>query len=156
MEKLNSENPIRGRQFQEFTQELMASRFEIPFDLEIGFPIGDPPKDHRFDCVSKDRKIVVECKCYTWTSGQNNPSAKMATLNEVVLYMSFLPPGTKRIIAIKKATDPSKSETLAEYYCRINGHLLKGIEVDEISEDGFFRILHTSDAACSFEKKDNI
>ena len=36
----NSENPKVGKTFQEI-------------------------KNHKFDCVSDDKKIVVGCKCYT-------------------------------------------------------------------------------------------
>ena len=132
----NSDNPIVGKQFQEFVYSLMQIHFKTDFALEEPFPIGSPPKLHRFDCVSADKDIVVECKHYTWTSSGNIPSAKMMGLNEAVFYMSYLPSTTRKIIAIYKDTIAKKTESLAEYYCRINGHLLSGIEIVEIDDSG--------------------
>ena len=60
-------------------------------------------------------------------------------LNEAVFYMSYLPVGTKRILAIKKAIHPSKTETLADYYNRIDGHLLEGVSIYEFDEQGEHR-----------------
>ena len=48
--------------------------------MEKVVPVGNPPKEHRFDVVSADGDIIIECKCYTWTNGGNVPSAKMSTL----------------------------------------------------------------------------
>lgn len=135
----NSDNPRIGRSFQHHVHKLLEAYFGNTFTLEYAIGIGHPPKSHRFDLVSDDRKIVVECKCYTWTSTGNVPSAKMMGLNEAVFYMSYLPADTLKIIAIKKSVYPAKSETLAEYYYRINGHLLGGIKVLEIDDDGTMR-----------------
>ena len=77
-----------------------------------------------FDCVSENKEIVAECKCYTWTDSGNSPSAKLSKLNEAAFYMSFLPKITKKIIVMSKADHISKKETLAEYYFRLYRHLL--------------------------------
>jgi hypothetical protein len=78
----NKDNLITGKHFQQIVLALVSDRFNQPFEEEVAFYIGNPPKEHKFDCVSDDRKIVVECKCHTWTSVGNSPSAKMAILNE--------------------------------------------------------------------------
>lgn len=78
---------------------------------------------------------MIECKCYTWTNGNNVPSAKISTLNEAVLYMRSLPEGTLKILSMKKDVRTSNSETLASYYCRIYGHLLEDISIWEIDND---------------------
>lgn len=135
----NSDNLITGRQFQEQVCILFQEYFNKSFVLEKPIPIGDPPKLHRFDCVSADGEIVVECKSYTWTNTGNVPSAKLMGLSQAVLYMSYLPAKTKKIIAIGKSILSHKAESLAEYYCRINGHLLKGIEIAEVDDDGSIR-----------------
>lgn len=132
----NSDNPKVGRHFQEFVCSLMRDYFKIDFALEKPMPIGSPPKMHRFDCVSSDMSIVIECKHYTWTSSGNNPSAKMMGLNEAVFYMSYLPSSTRKIIAIYKDMTANKTESLAEYYCRTYNHLLSGIEVVEVDDAG--------------------
>jgi hypothetical protein len=135
----NSDNPKVGRRFQERVCALMQEHFQKEFILEKPIPIGQPPKEHRFDCVSADESIVVECKCYAWTNTGNVPSAKYMGLNQAVLYMSYLPPETKKIIAMKESVSPNKTMSLAEHYCRINGHLLKGIEIAEVDDLGSIR-----------------
>ena len=39
---------------------------------------------------------------------------------------------------------PGKAETLAEYYVRMHGHLLKDVSVYEVSEDGVIREIKKS------------
>lgn len=133
----NCDNPKIGREFQNLVCEILAKYYQKCFTTERSIPIGKPPKEHRFDCVSDDRTIVVECKCYTWTATGNIPSAKLMGLNEAVFYLNYLPTETKKIIAMKKSTYPGKTETLAEYYNRIDGHLLEGIEIIEIDDNGY-------------------
>lgn len=137
----NSENPRVGKAFQELVSKSVAEYFGIPFKLESAIPIGSPPKLHKFDCVSEDRKIVVECKCYTWTEAGNVPSAKMMGMNEAVFYMSYLPDDVTKILCIKKAAHAKKLETLADYYCRIDGHLLSNVKVFEIDDVGKIRVI---------------
>ena len=57
-------------------------------------------------------------------------------LDEAVFYFGFLPSQTTKILCMKKATYPRKTETLAEYYVRVHGHLLRDVFVYEISDDG--------------------
>lgn len=128
----NCDNPRVGREFQDLVAKLLSKYYEIAFETEIPLLIGNPAKEHRFDCVSVDRSIAVECKCYTWTHTGNIPSAKAATLNQSVLYAILLPDDVKKVIVLKKARHPKRSETLAEYYYRTYKHLLTGIELLEI------------------------
>ena len=104
-------------------------------------PVGNPPKEHRFDVVSADGDIIIECKCYTWTNGGNVPSAKMSTLNEAVLYLRSVNYNARKILAMKKDVRLRTGESLAEYYCRIYGHLLEDIEVWEVAEEGIVNIV---------------
>lgn len=130
----NSDNPRVGREFQERVCTIMQQYWGKDFELEVPIPIGAPPKEHRFDCVSKDKSIVVECKCYAWTDSGNIPSAKLMGMNEAIFYMSYLPADVKKILCIRKATHAKKEETLAEYYCRIDGHLLRDVDVCEVDD----------------------
>ena len=83
----NSENPKVGKAFQEMVCKSVSEYFQTDFDLEVAIPIGYPSKNHNFDCVSDDKKIVIECKCYSWTDTGNVPSAKMMGMNEALFYI---------------------------------------------------------------------
>jgi hypothetical protein len=137
----NSENPKVGKAFQEMVCKKMEEYFDTYFDMEVPVPIGRPAKNHKFDCVSEDGKIVVECKAYTWTDTGNVPSAKLMGMNEALFYMSYLPEDVTKILCIKKATHPKKQETLAEYYKRIDGHLFRDVKIFEADEFGNLRII---------------
>ena len=143
MANANSENPHVGRRFQGFVQSILEKKFNTPFDQEAVVPIGKPPKAHKFDLANKDRSIVAECKCYTWTDSGNVPSAKLMGLDEAAFYFSFLPPETRKILCMKKATYHGKAETLAEYYVRVHGHLLGDVNVYEITDDGTINIIRS-------------
>lgn len=137
----NSENPKVGKAFQELVCKSLEKYFNTDFNLEVPIPIGIPAKDHHFDCVSDTGKIVVECKCYTWTESGNIPSAKIRGLNEAVFYMNFLPEDKIKILCIATALHSHKSESLAEYYHRINGHLLGNVKLFEIDKSGNITII---------------
>lgn len=136
MANTNSENPYVGRKFQELVQRTLEKRFCVAFEQEAEIAIGNPPKSHKFDLANKDCSIVAECKCYTWTDSGNVPSAKLMGLDEAVFYFGFLPSETMKILCMNKATYPGRGETLAEYYVRVHGHLLRDVFVYEISDDG--------------------
>ena len=136
MANTNSENPHVGRRFQELVKTVLEGACSTAFEQEASVPIGRPPKAHKYDLANKDRSIVAECKCYTWTDSGNVPSAKLMGLDEAVFYFGFLPPETKKILCMKKATYRGKTETLADYYVRVHGHLLGDVFVYEISDDG--------------------
>ncbi len=91
----NSLNTGKGRSFQELSSRMISRHFDTTFGLDVSIPIGNPPKEHRFDLVSKDVRYVGECKNYSWTETGNMPSAKMGFVNEAVFYLTFLPPGTR-------------------------------------------------------------
>ena len=136
MANSNSENPHVGRRFQESVKLILEKKFCTSFEPEAMVAIGKPAKNHKFDLANDDRSIVAECKCYTWTDSGNVPSAKLMGLDEAVFYFSFLPTETKKILCMKKATYRGKTETLAEYYVRVHGHLMGDVFVYEISDDG--------------------
>ena len=132
----NDENTRVGRAFQELAQKSLSEYFGISLELEVAFPVGIPAKPHKFDCASADKKTVIECKCYTWTDTGNVPSAKLRGLNEALFFMSYLPDDVTKILCMKKATHAKRLETLAEYYCRLYGHLLGDVKVFEVDDFG--------------------
>ena len=139
MANTNSENPHVGRKFQELVKASLEAKFNTYFEPEVAVAIGNPAKDHKFDLANKDCSIVAECKCYTWTDSGNVPSAKLMGLDEAVFYFGFLPPDTQKLLCMKRAVYPGKTETLAEYYVRVHGHLLNDVYVYEIADDGVMR-----------------
>ena len=98
--------------------------------------IGTPGKEHAFDLASKDQSIVIACKNSTWTKTGRVPSAKISTINEAVLYFSFLDENTQKILCLMKSEHPERKETLAEYYAHNYDHLLRDIIIHEVSKDG--------------------
>jgi phage-related protein len=60
------------------------------------------------------------------------PSAKMAFLNEAVLYLSHLPAETRKFIALSLDRHQRRDETLVAYYVRTYRHLLDGLTIYEI------------------------
>ena len=127
----NSDHPRVGADFQRQVLKWFQENYEIEFHLETKIEIGDPPKNHKFDIVSNDHTIAIECKCYTWTITGNVPSAKMGFTNEAAFYLSWLPDTYQKLIVLLKSNHPKRKESLAEYYYRTNKHLLRDIIVAE-------------------------
>lgn len=127
----NSENPLVGKLFQMEVKKWFEENTHLFFVLEKKIPIGNPAKLHGFDIAEADNKIVVECKCHTWTVTGNIPSAKMGFVNEAAFYLSLLPDTIDKVIVMLRATHQRRKETLAEYYFRTNHHLLGKIKVME-------------------------
>ena len=94
----NSDNPKNGADFQNKVLQYFTKEYGSGFELEKKIPIGEPPKDHKFDIVNFDMGFVIECKRYTWTEAGNVPSAKMGFLNEAAFYLSFLPNNYNKFI----------------------------------------------------------
>jgi len=97
------------------------------------FNIGEPPKPRKFDIVSKDRSVVIECKCFTWTKSGGTPHGKMKSISEAVLRLSFIT-NADTYIVIKRDLRLKSSESLAEYYFRRFGNMLRGTRILEFDE----------------------
>ena len=85
--------------------------------------------------MNLEKRIVIECKCYTWTETGNVPSAKMGFANEAAFYLSFLPETYEKYIVMHKSHHPRHQESLAEYYYRMNNHLLGKTKVAEFDPE---------------------
>jgi len=115
----------------------LGLKLQPEYSVRVG--IGSKAtKDHRFDFGSSD--ALVECKCYGWTEGGNNPSAKISTLNEAMMYFHSTP-GTFRKMLFLPTTSKAGArnpETFAEYYVRLHGHFIPAsVEVWELDmQDG--------------------
>ena len=102
---------------------------------EVEIPIGHPKTDHAFNLANENNSIVIECKNYILTKAGNVPREKISTINEAVLYFSFLDANVRKILCLKKSVHPKRQETLAKYYVETYGHLLRDITVYEIDDD---------------------
>ncbi|MGI6700761.1 MAG: hypothetical protein ACOX6G_10695 [Christensenellales bacterium] len=131
----NSDNPKTGAVFQRQVQNWFIRNYQRPFVLEKKIPIGNPPKEHRFDIVDEHDTIIVECKRYVWTESGNVPSAKMGFTNEAAFYLSFLPETCEKYIVMLYSYHEKRRESLAEYYYRTYRHLLGSIKVAEYNPD---------------------
>ena len=131
----NSDNPRKGSVFQRRVLQWFEEEYKKDFISEKKIPIGNPPKDHKFDIVAADGTIAAECKRYTWTESGNVPSAKLGTTNEAAFYLSFLPDSYAKYIVMMKAVNKKRGETLADYYYRTYRHLLGDIKVLEYDPD---------------------
>jgi len=132
MPEPNSMNAAKGRDFQKKAAEILKQHFKVGFQKEFPVPIGNPPKEHKFDLVSDDLQYVGESKNYSWTEGGNVPSAKIGFINEAVFYLQHLPKEKKRFVVLRRDVDAKHTESLAEYYYRTNKHLLNGVFLIEI------------------------
>ena len=132
----NSDNPRIGKAFEKAVKKWAVDYYDCGFNEEQPVDIGNPARPHKFDLVSQDSKIIIECKCYTWTDGGNVPSAKLATLDEAVLYLRSVTSSATKVIAMKKDYNKKKGITLADYFCDKKGHLLEDIKVVEFDEEG--------------------
>jgi hypothetical protein len=134
-------NAGRGRAFQEKVARALEERYGEPFRYEIPRPIGTPPKPHKFDLVARSGRIVAECKAFAWTKTGNVPSAKITTLREAVAFLAQLPEEVTKILALARAVHERRTETLGEYFVRLNSNLLQGITVMELSGESAMRTL---------------
>ena len=132
MPEPNSKNTGKGKSFQTIAAEVLGQHFRVGFQTEHPIPVGNPPKNHKFDLVSDDSNYIGECKNYSWTEGGNVPSAKMGFINEAVFYLQHILSDKFRFVVLRRDVGNNRIESLADYYYRTNNHLLNGVFVIEI------------------------
>jgi hypothetical protein len=119
-------NVERGQELALAVGEFLASQ-GIGASPEYSVMIGSGSKStkmHRFDFGSPN--ALVECKCYGWIEGGNNPSAKISTLNEAMMFFYSVPPTFRKMLFLPKTSKKGarSPETLAEYYVRLHDHFI--------------------------------
>ena len=138
---MSNSNKKKGDFFRDLSIPILEKELNTSLKPEVKISIGDPQIEHAFDLANENKSIVIECKNYTWTKAGNVPSAKVSTINEAVLYFSFLDANVRKILCLKNSVHPKRQETLAEYYVRTYGHLLRDITVYEIDGDKKLKML---------------
>jgi hypothetical protein len=96
-------NTQLGRDFQQLARDVLQERLAVTFELDTGLLIGNPPRSHRFDLVSRDHRIIGEAKAFTWTKSENVPSAKVTGLREAAQYLNLLDGNLVRFIVMKRS-----------------------------------------------------
>lgn len=134
---MGESNYKKGKSFEDLSCKVLTEHFHTEFsDRPAKICIGtNKKKEHVFDFASSDKSIVVECKAYTWTEGDNTPSGKISTFNEAVYFLNFLPKDTIKILCIKKEVNPKHEKSLAEYYVSQYGHIIGDVIILEVSDE---------------------
>ena len=128
-------NLQRGADFAASVGKYLASTgIQVAPEYSAKVGIGSKAaKNHRFDFGNSE--TLVECKCYDWTAGGNNPSAKISTLNEAMMYFHSTPASFRKMLFLPKTEKKGvrNPETFAEYYFRLHGHFIPtSVEVWEL------------------------
>ena len=131
-------NRHKGDAFAKGVGEFLKSLgHNIQPEYQVRIGIGPTNvKTHKFDWGNES--LLLECKAYDWTESRNVPSAKLTTVTEVMLYfLCAQKPFRKMLFMLATERRPKgNSETLAEYYLRMNGHLIPDdVEVYEFDPD---------------------
>lgn len=132
---MSNSNKKKGDGFRDLAMPILEEELTTILKPEVKISIEEPKIEHAFDLANENNSIVIECKNYTWTKAGNVPSAKVSTINEAVLYFTFLDTNVKKILCLKKSVHIKKQGSLEDYYVRTYGHLLRDITVYEIEED---------------------
>lgn len=129
--EVSSQELIRGkrlhyRAFEDRVANYLYNKFNKKFYREKSLKVG-PNTYHKFDMVSEDGDIVVECKSYKWTESGNFPSAKISTAIEDVFYLTRIK--AKKKILVFQDDFNSKGESLVDVFVRRYDGILDDIEV---------------------------
>ncbi len=132
-------NRAKGERFTDQVRDYLESEgYSVFPEYEVEVGINSlHKKKHRFDLGNES--LLVECKAYDWTESRRNPSAKLATANEAMMYFGTVP-GTyqKKMFFLKTEKNGKRNpETLGEYYVRTYKHMIPDdVEIYEFSIEG--------------------
>ena len=122
----------KGRDFEEKVYQKLKEIHKCTFNKYSKIPIGNPPKLHKFDLVSEDKSIIVECKDNNWSKTDEVPSGKIATMLKEILHFNKGPKDTKNILVLRKYYSEKRKKTLGDYFVSKYKYLLEGITVMEL------------------------
>ncbi len=129
-------NAHAGREFEVDALAYFANEegLSLTPSFSVSLGVNGLRKPHRFDFGSNESAVLVECKSHNWTDSGNMPSAKVSVWNEAMYYFLLAPEHFRKILFVLEARHTRQLETLAEYYVRINGHLIpKGVSIVEFN-----------------------
>lgn len=127
---------LAWKNFENLVEGYFEDTLGVQFENQVPQDDADGGR-HKFDVVSIDREIVIECKSHTWTRGGNYPAAKATDALVTVEHL-------KRHSAKRKLLvfqdDRMQGKSLAETFVRRNKERLSGIEVWVYSDGTFTRL----------------
>lgn len=125
-----------GREFEAEAQRYFSSHgISLEPNVKISIGIEGKAKTHTFDLGDLNQQVLVECKSHTWTTSFRVPSGKMKAWNEAMYYFFAAPRCYRKIFFVLKHYNPSRKETLLDYYLRTYDHLIPSeIEFWEFDE----------------------
>ena len=98
---MSNSNKKKGDDFLDLVIPILEKELNTILKPEVKISIGEPKIEHAFDLANENKSIVIECKNYTWTTAGNVPRAKISTINEAVLYFSFLDANVRKILCLR-------------------------------------------------------
>ncbi len=133
-------NKLKGNKFEieakEILEKYLDCEFQEQYKVDIGFSVK---KTHKYDFGNKN--FVVECKCYSWTEGNNIPSAKLSHLKEVMFYFSLTPNTYKKILVLNKNIRTKDEKSFGTYFVEINRAFISdNVEIYEIENNRLEKI----------------
>ena len=141
-------NAHAGREFEAEASEYFSRVEGLQLSSSISVPLGVAGKTklHNFDLGIEEPALLVECKSHNWTATGNMPSAKITVWNEAMYYFNLAPQHYRKVLFVLEARHPKQTESLAEYYARINGHLMPSdvaiFEYDPKNKSGRYVKVH--------------
>lgn len=119
-------NAHAGREFEVDALDYFSRVEGIEMTPSISLPlgVGKKTKLHRFDLGAVEPAVLVECKSHNWTATGNMPSAKVTVWNEAMYYFHLAPKHYRKVMFVLESRHAKQTDSLAEYYVRINSHLI--------------------------------
>lgn len=108
---------------QKFFEEELRTKFNTEVTLDL--PSGET---HRFDLVSLDSSILIECKSYTWTESGYEPAAKLNHAKTDARHL-LATNANRKILAFEDDLRPKDGKSLAELFARRNRKWLGDVEI---------------------------
>ena len=129
-------NTSVGNKFEAKAERFFKKQgFQLTPKVSIAIGINRVKRQHKFDLVDIDNKVLIECKSHTWTKSGKIPSAKMTTWDQAMYFFHAAPNDYRKILFVLRDLNKQKGETLAEYYIRTKQHLIpKEVEIWEFDE----------------------
>lgn len=133
-------NTKKGILFELIVKRLLEEKYNCDLleqePIKIGF---NTLKEHKYDLTNSE--MVVECKDYSWTKGNNIPSAKISHLREVMLYFSVTSNEYRKLLVLNRSIRTLNNESLGEYFIRLNNAFIpSNVEIWEVNENKLVKI----------------
>lgn len=114
-----------GRRFQDKARKALHKWFGRPFGMEVDVSLPGR-RSHRFDLVTAERDIFIECRLPNWKN--------LARCREAVDFLKSLPEENLRYLIVPAEQHVERRETFAKFFVRSNSVQLDSVNVLELNE----------------------